>query len=101
LKTPGVLTVVKRGDAPALLTDAFVTHLRNAIESDGAMPEPASDMAEYKPGDEVIVQDGPLSGVRGIVRELRSRRQLVIWVSEIGRGVALTIGPALVKAAAS
>jgi hypothetical protein len=34
-----------------------------------------------------------------VVRERRSGRQLVIWVSEIGRGVAFTIGPALVKAA--
>jgi len=47
----------------------------------------------------VIVQEGALKGVRGVVRERRSGRQLVIWVSEIGRGVAFTIGPALVKAA--
>jgi hypothetical protein len=47
----------------------------------------------------VIVQEGPLKGVRGVVRERRSGRQLVIWVSEIGRGVAFTIGAVLVKAA--
>jgi len=45
------------------------------------------------------VQEGALKGVRGVVRERRSGRQLVIWVSEIGRGVAFTIGSALVKAA--
>jgi len=45
------------------------------------------------------VQDGPLKGVRGTVRERRSGRQLVIWVSDIGRGVAFTIGSALVMAA--
>lgn len=45
----------------------------------------------------MIVQEGPLKGVRGIVREARGARQLVIWVSETGRGVSFTIGSALVK----
>ena len=99
LRTPGVLTVVKREGRPALLADAFVTRLRDAIERNGAVPEPVAKAADYGPGDEVIVQDGPLKGVRGTVRERRSGRQLVIWVSEIGRGVAFTIGSALVLAA--
>jgi len=99
LGTPGVLTVVKEGGRPALLADSFVARLRDAIERNGAAPEPVTDVVDYRPGDEVIVQEGALKGVRGVVRERRSARQLVIWVSEIGRGVAFTIGPALVKAA--
>jgi transcriptional antiterminator RfaH len=100
LHTPGVLTVVKRNEGPALLTDRFVAGLRDAVERNGIAPERVADEAEYCPGDEVvIVQEGPLKGVRGVVRERRSGRQLVIWVSEIGRGVAFTIGPTLVKVA--
>ena len=102
LRTPGVLTVVKREGRPALLADGFVAGLRDAIERNGAAPEPVAEGVEYRPGDEVvIVQEGALKGVRGVVRERRSERQLVIWVSEIGRGVAFTIGSALVKAARS
>jgi transcription antitermination factor NusG len=100
LRTPGVLTVVKREGRPALLADGFVVGLRDAIEREGATPEPVAEVVDYRPGEEVIVQDGPLKGVRGVVRERRSGRQLVIWVSEIGRGVAFTIGPALLKTAA-
>lgn len=100
LRTPGVLTVVKQGERPALLADAFVSGLRDAIETRGIAPEPVTDVVDYQPGDEVIVQEGSLKGVRGVVRERRSQRQLVIWVSAIGRGVALTLGTALVKAAA-
>lgn len=100
LRMPGVLTVVKREGRPALLADSFVVGLRDTIERNGALPEPVAEVATYLPGDEVIVQEGPLKGVRGLVRERRSGRQLVIWVSEIGRGVAFTIGSALVKAAA-
>ena len=96
LRTPGVLTVVKEGGKPALLADGFVTSLRDAIEREGAAPEAVAERVDYTPGDEVIVQEGVLRGVRGIVRERRSGRQLVIWVQEVGRGVAFTIGEALV-----
>ncbi|MDA1082649.1 MAG: UpxY family transcription antiterminator [Gemmatimonadetes bacterium] len=99
LRTPGVLTVVKEKGKPALLADSFVTSLRNVIGREGAIPEPVTERVEYAPGDEVIVQEGALSGVRGVVRERRGGRQLVIWVAEIGRGVAFTIGKALVRAA--
>ena len=99
LRTPGVLTVVKEGGKPALLADSFVTALRDAIGRGGATPEAVSENIDYAAGDEVIVQEGVLCGVRGYVLEKKSRRQLVIWVAEIGRGVAFTIGSALVKAA--
>ena len=98
LRTPGVLTVVKVGGKAALLPDSFVTSLRDALEREGVVPEAVTERFDYAPGDEVIVQEGVLCGVRGIVRERRSRRQLVIWVAEIGRGVAFTIGSALVNA---
>jgi transcription antitermination factor NusG len=99
LRTPGVLTVVKERGKPALLADTFVNSLRDAIEREGAAPEAVEEPVDYAPGDEVIVQEGALRGVRGIVRERRSRRQLVLWVAEIGRGVAFTIGAALVRSA--
>jgi transcription antitermination factor NusG len=99
LRTPGVLTVVKHGGSPALLADGFVASLREAIERTSTVPEPLEESVDIHLGDEVIVQEGALKGVRGVVRERRNGRQLVIWVPEIGRGVAFTIGSALVKSA--
>lgn len=101
LRTPGVLTVITQQGKPALLDNSFVTSLRDAIGRDGAAPEQVTDPVEFAAGDEVIVQEGALRGVRGVVRERRSGRQLILWVAEIGRGVAFTIGSALVKAAHS
>lgn len=93
LRTPGVLTVVKHERRPGLLADSFVADLRAAIEGEVTAPEPI----DYSPGDEVvIVQERPLKWIRGVVSERRSGRQLVIWVSRIGRGVAFTLGNALV-----
>lgn len=86
LRTPEVLTVVKQEGRPALLPAAFVEALRDAIERNGAAPELVPDVVDYRPGDEVVVQEGALKGVRGMIRERRGGRQLVIWVSEIARG---------------
>lgn len=96
LRTPGVLTIVKEHGKPALLPGEFVSRLRTAIELNGACPE-AFDEPDFVAGDEVVVQEGVLRGLRGVVRQRRSGRQLVIWIAEIGKGVAITIGSALVK----
>ena len=72
LRTPGVLTVITERGKPALLADSFVTTLRDAIARDGAAPEPVTESVDYVPGDEVIVQEGALRGVCGVVRERRS-----------------------------
>lgn len=90
---------MKEGGRPALLTDGFVASLRQAVECAEVVAERVTERVEYNPGDEVIVQEGALAGVRGVVQERRGGRRLVIWVREIGRGVAFTIGSALVKAA--
>ena len=99
LRTPGVLTVITERGKPALLADSFIAALKDAVSRDGVTAESVTENIAYEPGDEVIVQEGALRGVRGVVRERRSGRQLVLWVAEIGRGVAFTIGSALVKAA--
>jgi transcription antitermination factor NusG len=99
LRIPGVMTVVKHGEQPARLSDDFVEGLRQAIERSGVEVAPVSEPIAFNVADEVIVSDGPLAGARGFVREIRSTRHLVIWVNEIGRGVAVTIGTASVRPA--
>lgn len=96
LRTPGVLTVVKAGDKPAVLQEQFVASLRQAVESAGAGATAVATPHDYAVDDEVIVQEGPLAGFRGVVKQLRGARHLVIWIEEIGRGVAFTIGEALI-----
>lgn len=101
LQTPGVLTVVKTGTRPAQLSDGFVRRLRDAVESSATPPEPVPAVFEYQVQQEVIIHEGPLAGLRGVVRQVRGGRQLVIWIAEIGRGVALTIEMAFVTHAPS
>jgi transcription antitermination factor NusG len=96
LRTPGVLTVVKAGTKPAQLPDTFVASLRQALEFSRVPANAVVEPDAYAVDDEVIVQEGPLAGLRGVVRQLRGGRQLVIWVQEVGRGVAFTIGSTFV-----
>ena len=96
LRVPGVLTLVKAGSAAAVLSDDYVEGIQRAIASPESAPEPFEEPPEFAPGDQVVVLEGPLTGLTGVVKQLQSRRVLVIWVELIGRGVACTIGTAKV-----
>jgi transcriptional antiterminator RfaH len=96
LRTPGVLTIVKAGDKPAVLSDTFVHALRHALEQPGVLAHAIEQQHDYHVHDEIIVQEGPLSGLRGVVRQLRGAQHLVVWVKEVGRGVAFTINSSVV-----
>jgi transcription termination/antitermination protein NusG len=98
LQTPGVLTLVKHEGRPVLLEHDFIARLRRAVESGGPDTQRVTQQPpRYCVGDEVVVQEGPLAGARGVVRENRGARRLLIWIREIGHGVAFTIGCARVR----
>lgn len=97
LRTPGVLTVVKAGGRPAVLSDAFVAGLRTALENPDFAPEAVATPPKYSVHDEIVVQHGPLVGLRGVVRQLRGAHRLLVWIAEIGRGVAFTVSAELVS----
>lgn len=96
IRVPGVLTLVKEGMAAAILTDAYVEGIKRVIAAPGSDPEPVTELPAFGPGEKVIVRDGPMAGMTGVVQEMQSRRVLIIWVELIGRGVACTIGAASV-----
>lgn len=75
--------MAKNGGKPVLFADSFVTGLRGTTEREGAAPEAVTKRVEYA----------------GVVLDRKGGRQLVIWVDEIGRGVEVAIGSALVRAA--
>jgi len=101
LQTPGVLTVVKTGARPALLEEGFIRALRRAVESPDTEPAAVDETPPFEQNDEVLVREGPLVGLRGIVREIRGARRLVVWIGSVGRGVAFTLDGASVRRACS
>ena len=96
LRTPGVLTVVKAGLKPAVVSASFIASLRRALELDETAPEAVAERPSFAVDEEVVVQSGPLAGMRGVVRQAKGSRQLVVWIAAVGRGVAFTISSASV-----
>lgn len=96
LRTPGVLTLVKEGLHPAVVDEGFINRLRGALDNPLVEAEPAPLEFAYHPGAEVLVRDGPLAGLRGIVTELRGTRRLLVRVHHVGRGLLCTLGTAAV-----
>lgn len=101
LRTAGVVSVVKNGRRPALLSDEFIRSLQRALETASLGASTITPTTEYEVGDEVLVREGPLAGLRGVVGQVRSARHLVVWIHAIGRGVAFTLGSALVSPVAA
>jgi transcription antitermination factor NusG len=95
LRTPGVLTLVKEGLRPATLTSDYIEGLQHLVENPELAVE-SMTREEFVPGDEVLVREGPLTGHRGQIVELRGARRLVIWIESVGRGILCTLGDAAV-----
>ena len=81
---------------PAIPSDAFVAGLRGALENPDIAPAAVATPRKYSVHDEIVVQHGPHAGLRGVVRQLRGARRLLVWIAEIGRGVAFTVSAELV-----
>ncbi|MBM4460057.1 MAG: hypothetical protein FJ011_20235 [Chloroflexi bacterium] len=61
---PGLRRIVSIGSRPAVVPDAAIELIRaelHQIEQRGGLPTHA-----FKPGDDVIIDSGPLAGLRGV-----------------------------------
>lgn len=83
LSTMGVRTLVRFGDDPATIADAFIEGLR-AREVDGAVVRPASP---YQVGQTVQIAGGPFDGVVTKILELDERDRIVVLLDVMNRGV--------------
>jgi transcription antitermination factor NusG len=89
LQTPGVINVVGSGKTPVPVDEAELNYVRRLAIA-GAMATPV-DYLEL--GQKVRVEHGPLTGVEGVLTEIRNRKKLVISVSLLRRSVAVEIDP--------
>jgi len=87
LKTPGVVDVVRVGNAPVAIPDAEMSALERAINA--AVPIEPCPYVEV--GQRVKIQSGPLAGVVGIVSDRKKSDQLILSVSLLRRSVLVQI----------
>jgi transcriptional antiterminator RfaH len=86
--TRGVHSIVCYGTTPALVDDCIIDTIRSRIGEDGYVKIGES----LKPGDEVIIEDGPLKDFRGIFeREASDADRVMILLQAVSYQAHLVI----------
>ena len=85
--TPGVIRIVGSGSNPTPIDPVEIDSLRLSCDS-GRQVDPCEFL---NVGDQVLVEDGPLAGVVGILTEFRNEQRVVISVTQCMRSVAVEV----------
>jgi transcription antitermination factor NusG len=84
---PGVVHVVGFGKIPHPVDPEEVSHLQAVVNS-GMLMKPCPFL---KIGDRVLIEEGPLRNVEGVLIETKGSHQLVVSISLLQRSVAVCI----------
>jgi transcription antitermination factor NusG len=87
LTVPGVVDVVGFGKSPQLIPDIEIERVRRIAESG----LPITPYPYLQVGQAVLIEHGPLSGVEGILVELKGKTRLVVSVNLLRRSVSAEI----------
>ena len=87
LSTPGIIQIIGAGEAPAAIEPAEIDAIRTIVESGVA----AQPWPYLKIGSCVRIEHGALTGMEGILVELKKQARLVVSVSLLQRSVAVEI----------
>jgi transcriptional antiterminator RfaH len=86
LSTIGVRTLVRFGDRPALIEEAFIQSLRDR-EVESVIVRPARPARPYQVGQQVRLHGGPFDGVVATILSLDEKDRLVVLMDLLQRGV--------------
>ncbi len=92
--TVGVKSIVQFDEYPAAVPDAVIEEIRARQDEDGLVR--ISDAAQYKSGDRLRVEQGPLTDVEGIFVTRRGFDRVVILFNLLGREVRASLSPQFV-----
>jgi transcription antitermination factor NusG len=87
LTIPGVVNIVGAGKVPVPLDEAEITALQAAAQS-GLASEPWPFLVV---GQQVLIERGPLAGLKGLLVDVRKRYRVVLSVTLLNRSVAIEI----------
>lgn len=99
LEIPSICAIVRFGTEFVRVKEADLESMRiysRAVTAGhiSLVSEPVSYVAA---GDQVLVTDGPLAGLRGVVLQERGRRRLLLGVEAIRQGFEVDIGRSAVQ----
>ena len=93
LTTPGVMSVVSYGREPVVIDEAEIAAVR-AIIASGL---PAVPWPFLREGHRVLIEEGPLTGVEGIILSVKKELRLIVSVTMLQRSVGVEIDRAWVR----
>ncbi len=87
---PGLRAIISFGDQPAVVPDAVVSDIKRRLAEVDKRGYLAS---QFKPGDRVAIDSGPLAGFKGVFQEsLSSRDRAKVLVDFMGRWTRCEVG---------
>ncbi len=93
LQAMGVHHIIKFQGNISIIPDEIIQNIKSMIDGGFTV-----EQAEYfVKGDEVIVVDGPLKGMDGIVVKIKNENKLVLKVAAIQQAIAVQIHPGYLK----
>jgi transcription termination/antitermination protein NusG len=101
LRTPGVVTIVRRDRTPAAVRSDELESVRILVACVNAGCLPPEPVEFLEAGQEVIVAHGPFSGIRGVLVEDRGRARVVIRLSALRKALSVELPREIVRAAAN
>lgn len=87
LTAPGVVDLVGFGKRPTPVSDTEISHIKQLVDC-GVLVVP---WPYLKLGQRVVIEEGPLKGVEGILQEVKGKYRLVLSVSLLQRSVSAEI----------
>ena len=94
ITTPGVASIVSFGSEPAVVEDHEIEAVQGVLSS-GLLSEPHPFLRE---GQRIVIKQGPLRDLEGILLRKKSDLRLVVSVSMLQRSVSVEIEPAWLAA---
>jgi transcription antitermination factor NusG len=93
LTAPGVVAIVSIGRDPVSLDESEIAAIHTVIASGlPAVPWPYLAI-----GNRVLIEDGPLEGVEGVVTTIKKQQRLLVSVTMLQRSVAVEVDRLLVR----
>ena len=84
----GVINVVSFGAKPAVVDDIIIETIRQHAEDNVVTIQPL----QFKPGDIVEIQTGPLRGLQGVFeREMSDKERVVILLDALAKGARVEV----------
>jgi transcriptional antiterminator RfaH len=92
--TRGTHSVVRFGDQPAVLDELIISLIQSRIDREGFVK--MDD--DPKPGDEVIIKDGPFKGLTGVFKqEVKEHERVMILLNAVSYQAQIVINRHQVK----